>query len=197
MEAKSPALHPSDVTRVQLKNEIVRRKTRRRFFTIIRRILFTLAVVAAFAVLVAVLLLPVLRIYGHSMNQTLDEGDIVVSVKGGDFETGDIISFYYNNKLLVKRVIGTAGDWIDIDSSGNVYVNQVLLDEPYVTDKSLGDANITFPYQVPDSRVFVLGDNRPVSVDSRNTSIGCVYEEQIVGKIVFRVWPLSKFGPVS
>ena len=94
-------------------------------------------------------------------------------------------------------MIGTAGDWIDIDSSGNVYVNQVLLDEPYVTDKSLGDANITFPYQVPDSRVFVLGDNRPVSVDSRNTSIGCVYEEQIVGKIVFRVWPLSKFGPVS
>jgi signal peptidase I len=128
------------------------------------------------------------------MNDTLDEGDIVISVKGSTFEPGDIIAFYYNNKLLVKRVIGQPGDWVDIDEQGNVYVNQVLLDEPYLDSKAFGETNITLPYQVPESRIFVLGDNRDVSIDSRNTSVGCVAEEQIAGKIIFRVWPLENFG---
>lgn len=160
----------------------------------LRSTFFILIVVSALAVLIAVLLLPVLRIYGHSMNDTLDEGDIVVSVKGTSFKNGDIIAFYYNNKLLVKRVIGQSGDWIDIDESGNVYVNQELLEEPYLKGKALGDTNIKLPYKVPESRIFVLGDNRNVSIDSRNTSVGCVTEEQVAGKIIFRVWPLDKFG---
>lgn len=156
----------------------------------------TLIVVAAVAVLVAMLFLPVLRIYGQSMNNTLMSGELVLSLKGSSFETGDVVAFYYNNNILVKRVIANSGDWVDIDLEGNVYVNQKLIDEPYIKEKSYGEPNIDFPYQVPEDRIFVLGDNRAVSVDSRSTSVGCVSSEQIVGKIVFRVWPLSRIGPI-
>lgn len=167
---------------------------RKKFIRTLRDTLHTAIVIAAIAVLISNLMIPVLRIYGHSMNETLDEGDIVLSVKGNSFKTGDIIAFYYNNKLLVKRVIGYAGDWIDIDEDGNVYVNNNKVEEPYLEKKAKGECNIELPYQVPESRIFVMGDNREVSVDSRNTSVGCVAEEQIVGKIVFRVWPLSGAG---
>ena len=155
-----------------------------------------LIVVAAVAILVAMLFLPVLRIYGNSMNSTLNSGELVVSVKGSDFKTGDIIAFYYNNNILIKRVMANPGDWVDMDLDGNVYVNQQLVDEPYLTEKAFGEPDIDFPYQVPDDRVFVLGDNRDVSVDSRYKSVGCVSSEQIVGKIVFRVWPLNRIGPL-
>ena len=178
----------------QIRTELERVRYRRTFANTLRSTIFILIVVSASAVLIAVLLLPVLRIYGHSMNDTLDEGDVVVSLKGSSFKTGDIIAFYYNNKLLVKRVIGQPGDWVDIDEAGNVYVNQVMLEEPYLDSKAFGETNIELPYQVPESRIFVLGDNRDVSIDSRNTSVGCVAEEQIAGKIVFRVWPLDKMG---
>ena len=183
-------------THEQFRRELERVRYRHNFATVLRSTVFTLVVVAAAAVLVAVLFLPVLRIYGHSMNDNLDEGDIVLSVKGATFEPGDVIAFYYNNKLLVKRVIGNPGDWIDIDQDGNVYVNQQKLEEPYLKEKALGECNIKLPYQVPESRVFVMGDNRSVSIDSRNTAVGCVAEEQIVGKIVYRVWPADRFGPV-
>ena len=181
-------------TTEQIRTELERVRYRRSFANTLRSTIFILIVVSASAVLIAVLLLPVLRIYGHSMNDTLDEGDVVVSIKGSSFKTGDIIAFYYNNKLLVKRVIGQPGDWVDIDEAGNVYVNQVMLEEPYLDSKAYGETNIELPYQVPESRIFVLGDNRDVSIDSRNTSVGCVAEEQIAGKIVFRVWPLDKMG---
>ena len=181
-------------TTEQIRTELERVRYRRSFANTLRSTIFILIVVSASAVLVAVLLLPVLRIYGHSMNDTLDEGDVVVSIKGSTFKTGDIIAFYYNNKLLVKRVIGQPGDWVDIDEAGNVYVNKVMLEEPYLNSKAFGETNIELPYQVPESRIFVLGDNRDVSIDSRNTSVGCVAEEQIAGKIVFRVWPLDKIG---
>ena len=180
----------------QLSNELTRERYRRSYVLVLRSTIYTLITVAAIAVLIAVLFLPVLRIYGSSMNPTLNEGDIVVSLKGSSFKTGDIIAFYYNNKILVKRVIANTGDWVDIDDDENVYVNGEKLDEPYIEDKAFGETDIKLPYQVPDKRIFVMGDNRSVSVDSRNTSVGCVAEEQIVGKIVFCVWPFENFGKI-
>lgn len=153
-----------------------------------------LIVVAAAAVLVATRFLPVLQVYGDSMSPTLSEGDIVAALNYGDLETGDVIAFYYNNKVLIKRVIAQAGDWVDISDDGTVSVNKVVLDEPYVTDKSLGSANVEWPYQVPESHVFVMGDHRSTSVDSRNTAVGCISEEAIIGKLVLRVWPLEDLG---
>ena len=155
-----------------------------------------LIVVAALSILTAMLFLPVLRIYGQSMNSTLQSGELVVSVKNSHFKTGDVIAFYYNNNILVKRVIATSGDWVDIDLQGNVFVNNQMIDEPYLDQKAFGEPDIDFPYQVPDERIFVLGDNRKVSIDSRHYAVGCVTSEQIVGKIVFRVWPLSRLGPI-
>ena len=155
-----------------------------------------LIVVAALAILVAMLFLPVLRIYGQSMNSTLVSGELVVSVKNSHFHTGDVIAFYYNNNILVKRVIATSGQWVDIDLQGNVFVDGKQIVEPYLDEKAYGEPDIDFPYQVPDERIFVLGDNRAVSVDSRNYAVGCVTSEQIVGKIVFRVWPLNRIGPI-
>lgn len=156
-----------------------------------------LIVVAAFVILLATLFIPVLRIYGQSMNNTLHSGELVVALKGSSFKTGDVIAFYYNNNILVKRVIANEGDWVDIDLDGNVYVNQEKIDEPYLEVKAFGEPDIDFPYQVPDGRVFVLGDNRKVSIDSRHTSMGCVTSEQIVGRVSMRVWPLNKLGRVK
>ncbi|MGI5932374.1 MAG: signal peptidase I [Eubacterium sp.] len=180
-----------------IKEEYTRVTEKRRFWGTIRSSVFVLIVVAAVAVLVAVMLLPILKIYGKSMHGTLDNGNIVISLKGAEFETGDIIAFYYNNNILVKRVIATSGEWVNIDKSGNVYVNQKKIDEPYLSSKAYGETNIDLPYQVPEGKVFVMGDNRKVSIDSRSTAIGCVSQEQIVGKIVFRIWPLSEMGTVG
>ena len=167
---------------------------RKTFWETVRSTVFMLIVVAAFAVLAAVLFLPILRIYGNSMQGTLDSGDVVISVKGTSFETGDVVAFYYNNNILVKRVIAEAGDWVDMDDKGNVYVNNKRLEEPYLKEKAYGHTDIAFPYQVPEDRIFVMGDNREASIDSRNTSIGTVSEEQIVGKLVFKVWPLKEIS---
>ena len=182
-------------TAEMLAAELNRVKYKQHYRVVLKSTIYTLVTVAAVAVLVATLWLPVLQIYGSSMMPTLQDGEIAVSVKTTDLKQGDIIAFYYNNKILVKRVIAGSGDWVNISpENGNVYVNNVLLEEPYLQEKSFGDADIELPYQVPDGKIFVMGDHRSTSVDSRHTAVGCVAEEQIVGKIVFRVWPLSQFG---
>ena len=184
-------------TRDQVAEELRRERYKRRYRSAVTSTVYTLITVAAAAVLVATLLLPVLRIYGTSMTPALDNGQIVVSVKTGELEPGDVVAFYYNNKILIKRVICGSGDWVDIQRDGTVLVNGQVLDEPYLTEKALGTCDIELPYQVPDRRVFVMGDHRETSVDSRSTSVGCVAQEQIVGRIFFRIWPLNEFGFVD
>ncbi len=186
----------------QIEDELNRSRYRARYRSVLRSTIYTLITVAAIAVLLATLLLPVLQIYSNSMSPTLTDKDIVISVKQQEFKTGDVVAFYYNNKILVKRVIAQSGEWVNVTPEGDVYVGKTqtdmqLLDEPYVTDKALGDCNIEFPYQVPESRYFVMGDHRSVSVDSRNTAVGCVGEEQMVGKLIFRIWPLKIIGRIE
>lgn len=181
----------------QIESELNRVKYRRRYNRVLKSTIYTLITVAAIAILVATLWMPVLQIYGNSMTPTLNNGSLVVSVRTDKLKSGDVVAFYYNNKILCKRVIGNPGDWIDIDESGNVYVNGKELDEPYISEKSLGDCNIKLPYQVPESRYFMMGDHRSVSLDSRNASIGSISEEQIVGKIEFCIWPLKNFGVIK
>ena len=180
----------------QLEAELAREKYKKRYHSVLRSTVYTLIIVAAVAVLTATLWLPVLQIYGSSMTPTLQDGEIVFSVKTSDFAPGDIVAFYYNNKILIKRVICGPADWVNIDGDGTVYVNGTVLDEPYLVEQALGDCNIELPYQVPDGKVFVMGDHRSTSVDSRNTAVGCVAQEQIVGKIIFRIWPLNRLGVV-
>ena len=181
----------------QLEAELDRERYRRRYGWVLWSTIYTLVTVAAVAVLVATLWLPVLQIYGASMAPTLEEGDIVVSLKGTGFQHGDIVAFYYNNKILVKRVIAGPGQWVDIGEDGTVYVDGAELDEPYLTEKSFGECDIKLPYQVPDERWFVMGDHRSVSVDSRDRAVGCVSEEQVVGRLVFRIWPLKSMSPIQ
>lgn len=181
----------------ELEEELRRVKYRDGFVFALRNTVYGLITVAAIAVIVAVFVTPVLQIYGDSMTPTLDEGNIVVALKGDDFKTGDVIAFYYNNKILVKRVIAQPGEWVNIDPDGTVYVNNVELDEPYISGKAMGECDLILPYQVPESRIFVMGDHRDVSVDSRSRSVGCVADDQIVGKIVWQIWPLSGFGSVK
>ena len=179
-----------------LEAELKKEQYKKSYGRVLRSTIFSLLVVAAVAVLVAVLLLPVLQINGTSMTETLKNEDIVVAVSSSKYKTGDVIAFYYNNNILVKRVIAAAGDWVNIDTDGNVYVNDELLDEPYISEKALGDCNIALPYQEPDGRCFVMGDHRATSIDSRNTAVGCVSNDMVIGKILVRVWPLSGLGIV-
>ena len=181
----------------QLEKELAREKYRRRYGSVLRSTVYTLITVAAVAVLVATLWLPVLQIYGSSMTPTLHEGEIVISLKDGHFKSGDVVAFYYNNKILVKRVIAGPAQWVDITADGRVSVDGKLLEEPYVKEPALGDCDLDLPYQVPDGKYFVMGDHRATSVDSRSTTVGCVAEEQIVGRIKFRIWPLNAIGRVQ
>ncbi len=178
----------------EVKAERERLAYRSRYTRVLRSTIYALVVVAAVAVLLATLFLPVLQVSGDSMNPTLQDKDVIVLVKSGSLKTGDLCGFYWQNKLLLKRVIGLPGDIISLDENGVVTVNGTVLDEPYVDELALGECDIKFPYQVPENRYFVLGDHRATSIDSRSSVIGCVEKNQIVGKVFIRVWPLSSFS---
>ena len=178
----------------EVKAERERLAYRSRYTRVLRSTIYALVVVAAVAVLRATLFLPVLQGSGDSKNPTLQDKDVIVLVKSGSLKTGDLCGFYWQNKLLLKRVIGLPGDIISLDENGVVTVNGTVLDEPYVDELALGECDIKFPYQVPENRYFVLGDHRATSIDSRSSVIGCVEKNQIVGKVFIRVWPLSSFS---
>ena len=181
-------------TTAEVEAERERLAYRSRYARVLRSTIYALLVVAAVAVLLATLFLPVLQVSGDSMNPTLQDRDIIVLVKTDHMKTGDLCGFYWQNKLLLKRIIGLPGDIITLDEDGVVTVNGEVLDEPYVDELALGECDIKFPYQVPDNRYFVLGDHRATSIDSRSSVIGCVEKSQIVGKVFLRVWPLSSFS---
>ena len=180
------------------REEVARERDRLRYRQRFRRALLVTAgiliVVAAVSVLISTRLLPVLQVAGDSMEPTMEDGEIVILRTTDDLETGDLVAFYYQSRILLKRVIGTAGDRIDIDKSGNVSVNGERIEEPYVTGRSLGECDIELPYRVPEGQVFVMGDHRSVSVDSRVREVGCVSQEQVIGEVVFLIWPLNRAG---
>lgn len=180
----------------EVEQELKREQYKRRYRTTMKSTVFALTTAAAAAVLVATLWLPVLQIFGSSMTPTLQEGQIVVSVKVDEMKAGDIVAFYYGNKVLIKRYIAGPGTWVDIQEDGTVLLNGTVLEEPYLTEKALGICDLEFPYQVPEGTYFLMGDQRETSVDSRHSSVGCITTEQVVGKIIFRVWPMETFGRV-
>lgn len=184
-----------DPTLEQLEAELMRRYGARRRRKTLRSILVSLLVVAACAVLIAMLWMPVMQVYGTSMEPVLEDGDILVALKDTRLiERGDIVAFYYGDKVLLKRAIGLAGDSVNIDANGNVYLNGELMDEPYIAKKALGDCDIELPATVPENAIFVLGDHRTISVDSRSSDIGMIFDEKTIGKVVFRVWPFESMG---
>ena len=178
-------------TKKQVETERKRYRRQKAYNKALSGTIYVLTIVAAVAVLIATLVLPVLQIEVTSMEPTLVNGDIVLLTKTTSFGRGELCGFSWNNKLLIKRVIGIPGDWIEIDTDGTVYLNGEKLDEPYAQQLAVGECDLEFPYQVPQEQYFVLGDMRESSIDSRNTLIGCVEKDQIVGKVFFRIWPFK------
>lgn len=180
----------------ELEAELHNEKYKSKYKKILKSTVYILLIVVAISAIVATLVFPVLKIYGTSMSPVVNNGDIVVAIKKNKFNSSDVVAFYYNNRILVKRVIATPQDWVNIDEDGKIYVNNVLLDESYIYGKTV-QGDIEYPFQVPSDSYFVLSDQREIMVDSRNKEIGCIKQEDIVGKVVFKVWPIGRFGLVK
>lgn len=184
-------------TTKELETELKRIKYKDKYKRLFRSTIYALLIVIAISVIIATYLFPVLQIYGNSMKPTLNNGEIAISIKSDNLENGDVIAFYYNNKILIKRIIALPNQWVNIDEYGNVYVNNKLINESYIKNKSLGNSNIEYPYQVKENTYFVLGDERELSIDSRNTTLGTISKDQILGKVIFRVWPLNNISLIK
>lgn len=183
-------------TAEQFDSEVKRIRYKRNYIQTLYNTISSLIVVAAIAVIISLMFLPVLRVTGTSMTPTLYNDELLICSKRSDFKSGDVIAFYFNNKILLKRVIGTPGDTINISEDGTVYLNGEVLDEPYINEKAFGECDIKLPYQVPDNRVFVMGDHRSVSIDSRSSSVGCIADEYVIGKVILRIWPFDVLGTI-
>lgn len=186
-----------DITIDEIKQELKKEKFKTRYVKVLMSTIYTLIIVASVAALIATLIMPVLQISGTSMEPTLNEGEIVLALKTKNIDTGDVIAFYHGNKILVKRVIAKSGQWVKITDQGDVYVDGKLVNEPYVKEKSLGQADVKFPIQVSEGSYFILGDDRETSLDSRTEVIGCINEEDIIGKVLVKAWPIKKIGVVK
>lgn len=184
------------LTTSQIEEELRRVTYNSKYLKILKSTIYSLVMVFAFAVLVVTLVMPVLEVSETSMDPLIKSGEVVLAFKTKSLESGDVIAFYQGNKILIKRVIAIPGDWLNIDLEGNVYVNGELLDEVYVTNKVPIETSIEFPYQIPESQYFVLSDNREVATDSRDDDIGCIRKENVIGKVIYRVWPLKRFGVI-
>lgn len=181
-------------TRAQVEQELRRLRRRWRYHRTLGQLVAVLLVTVAAATLLATWVFPVFRVAGASMAPTLEAGEIVIGVKGKNITQGSVIAFTQNNQVLIKRVEALGGQWVDINEGNELYIDGSRVEEPILTEKSAGIVNVEFPLQVPAGQYFVLGDNREVSVDSRSESVGCVAEERVIATLVFRVWPLEKFG---
>jgi len=190
-------LNYKDITITELEQELKRETYKSKYISILISTFYTIIIVASIAALIATQVMPVLQISGTSMTPTLNEGEIVLTIKTKSLNTKDIVAFYHGNKILVKRVIAEPGNWVNITEDGSVYINDELLNEPYIEKKILRETDIKFPYQVPEDSYFVLGDERELSVDSRNSLIGSIPEDDIIGKVIFRVWPIKNIGTVN
>lgn len=191
-ENKNKKIDYQSLTIKQIENELNKAKYNEKYMKILRSTIYSLIIIASIATIIATLIMPVLEVNTSSMSNTYNQGDIVVSIKTKNIIQGDVIAFYHGNKILVKRVIATSGSWVVIDEEGNVTVNGKNLEEPYLKNKTIGKYNIEFPYQVPDGSYFVLNDMREDTIDSRNKEIGSVSQSDVIGKILFRIWPLKK-----
>lgn len=189
---KRVSFHVSIPSKEEVETERKRLKHKEAYNKALRGTIYSLLIVAAAAVLLVTIFLPVLQVSGTSMEPTLMDEDIILLVKTDDFKTGDLCGFYWQNRLLLKRIIAGPGDIVEIDGEGTVSVNHEELQEPYLTEKALGECDIEFPYQIPDNRYFVMGDHRVTSIDSRSSAIGCIEKSQIVGKVMMRIWPFRR-----
>lgn len=192
--ANPPSRFPSPE---EISTELKRIRDKKHYKRVLKSTVAALLSLIASVVLISALVLPVFRIYGDTMQPTLQSEQLIVTLRNPKVEAGDVIAFYYNNKILVKRVIAVGGDTVDIDGHGTVTVNDQKLTEPYLQNPAYGDCNISLPYQVPESKVFVMGDNRETSVDSRHTEVGCIAQEQIIGKVLFRIWPFDAIDMIA